>query len=158
MKQVVVVLVSVVEAEILHVVEFDGLQLLTVQQPVAERHPADELPAGHHPDHRVVAADLQVSCKRGCSHHSHSGDGVEGQGAAWTYWAPWRRRKGPWWAEASTYRSHFLRAAAQSLLFLRTLAWTSVGTKIMQILTQTERTCSQNITHYFTLLRKSVWI
>lgn len=31
MKHVVVVLVSVVEAEILHVVEFDGLQLLTVQ-------------------------------------------------------------------------------------------------------------------------------
>lgn len=31
MKHIVVVLVSVVEAEILHVVEFDGLQLLTVQ-------------------------------------------------------------------------------------------------------------------------------
>lgn len=66
---------SVVEAEILHVVELDGLQLLAVQEPVAKRHPADKLPAGHHPHHRVIAADLQVSCKRGPSRQSHSGRG-----------------------------------------------------------------------------------
>lgn len=77
-----VVLKSFVEAEILHVVDFDGLQLLAVQQPVTKRHPADKLPAGHHPHHRVIAADLQVSCNRGCSRHSHSGDGVKEQRAA----------------------------------------------------------------------------
>lgn len=75
MKHFASVLKSVVEAEILHVVELDGLQLLAVQEPVAKRHPADKLPAGHHPHHRVIAADLQVSCKRGRSRHSHSGRG-----------------------------------------------------------------------------------
>lgn len=77
-----VVLKSVVEAEILHVVEFDGLQLLAVQEPVTEGHPADKLPAGNHPHHRVIAADLQVSCNRGCSGHLRSRDGVKGQRAA----------------------------------------------------------------------------
>lgn len=51
---------SVVETEVFHVVEFDGLELLAVQRPVAEGHPADEPPAGHHPHHRVFAADLHV--------------------------------------------------------------------------------------------------
>lgn len=82
------VLKSVVEAKILHVVEFDGLQLLAVQQPVAEGHAADKLPAGHHPHHRVIAADLQVSCNRACSGHSHGGGGVKGRPAARTYWVP----------------------------------------------------------------------
>jgi len=56
---------SVIETEILHVVEFDGLQLLAVQQLVAEGHPADEPPAGHHPHHGVIAADLHVGCRGG---------------------------------------------------------------------------------------------
>lgn len=156
MKHFAVVLTSVVEAEILHVVEFDGLQLLPVQYPVAEWHPADELPAGHHPHHRVVAADLQVSCKRGCSRHSCSRGGAEGGRAAWTYWDPWRH-KGPWWAATSTYRSHFLRVAAQSLLFLHTLVWISVEIKTLgnNSITNLQPRHSLNITQYCKLLKQS---
>lgn len=72
---------SVIETEIFHVVEFDGLQLLAVQQPVAERHSADKLPAGHHPHHRVVAADLHVCCRdrgrKGLSSSRSRSDDVE---------------------------------------------------------------------------------
>lgn len=56
---------SVIEAEIFHIVDLDRLQFLAVQQPVAERHSTDKLPTGHHPHHRVITADLHVSCSGG---------------------------------------------------------------------------------------------
>ena len=54
---------SVTKTEIFHIVEFDGLKFLAVQQPVAERHSVDKPPAGDHPHHGVITADLHVGCR-----------------------------------------------------------------------------------------------
>lgn len=100
-----------------------------------------------------------MSCKRGCSHHSHSGGGGG--------WKDRERRNllGP---VKETQRSVMGSNFDVSIPFPPSSCTKSpvsahtgrdlCGDQIMQILKATKRTCSQNITQYFTLLKKSVWI